>query len=377
MSRRYDVIVLGVGGFGSAACYHLAKRGVSVIGLEQFAIGHDRGSSHGDTRIIRLAYFEHPDYVPLLQRAYSLWDDLAEASGVELYRRTQLLLAGPHGGETIAGALRAAELHGLTVESLTAAEARRRYPGMNVPEDQAVVIEPEAGFLWVERCVQTHVALARQAGAELLEQCPVRAVRFESGRVRVDTESETYEAPRMVVTAGAWTGRLLADLGWPLTVVRKFVGWFATTSGAYHVDRGYPVFYCEQPTGAHYGIPSLDGQTIKVAEHLSGEPVSDPAKVDRDVRPDDLALLTPFVQTVLPQATTQLVRHSVCLYTHTPDHHFLVDRHPEWPQVTIAAGFSGHGFKFTSVLGEALAELCLDGATTLPIGFLSAKRLRA
>jgi len=377
MSRRYDVIVLGVGGFGSAACDHLAKRGVSVAGLEQFAIGHDRGSSHGDTRIIRLAYFEHPDYVPLLQRAYSLWDELSEAAGAELYRRTQLLLAGPEAGETITGALRAAERHGLTVESLSAAEARRRFPGLNVPDEHAVVLEPEAGFLWVERCVQAHAAMARQAGAELFEHCPIRAIHCEPQCVRVDTDTETFEAARLVVTAGAWTGRLLADLGWPLTVVRKFVGWFATTPGAYHINGGYPVYYFEQPNGAFYGFPSLDGQTIKVAEHLSGEPVANPSHVDREARADDVALLTPFIESVLPQATTQLVRHSVCLYTHTPDHHFLVDRHPEWPHVTIAAGFSGHGFKFTSVLGEALAELCLDGATTLPIGFLSAKRLRS
>lgn len=376
MSRKVDVVVLGVGGFGSAACYHLARRGVSVLGLEQFAVGHDRGSSHGDTRIIRQAYFEHPDYVPLLKRAYLLWDELAAAAGVELFRRTPLLLSGPADGETIRGALTSATLHGLDVESLTATEARRRYPGLMPPEDHAVVIEPNAGFLWVERCVAAHVAMARQAGAEIREQCPVHSLQLGADHVRIETEAETIVAARLVVTAGAWTGPLLAALGWPLTPVRKFVGWFATTGGAYAAEAGYPVYYVEMPSAAYYGFPSLDGQTIKVAEHLSGEPVTDPATVDRSVQVSDVALLTPFLQSFLPQATTQLVRHSTCLYTHTPDRHFLVDRHPEFSQVTIAAGFSGHGFKFTSVLGETLAELSLEGRTALPVEFLSARRFR-
>lgn len=374
MSRRCDVVVLGIGGFGSAACYHLARRGVSVVGLEQFAIGHDRGSSHGDTRIIRQAYFEHPDYVPLLKRAYTLWDELAEAAGLELFRRTPLLLSGPVDGEAVSGALRSAALHHLDVESMTADEARRRHPGLMIPDDHAVVIEPNAGFLWVERCVTAHAELARQVGADLRERCVVRRVQPQANGVTIETDTETFEAARLVVTAGAWTGPLLADLGLPLTVVRKFVGWFATTNGAYRIEDGYPIYYIEQPGAAYYGFPSLDGRTIKVAEHLSGEPVTDPAAVDRTARPDHVALLAPFLERVLPLATTQLVRHSVCLYTHTPDRHFIVDRHPHWPQVTIAAGFSGHGFKFTSVLGEALAELCLDGRTRLPIDFLSLRR---
>jgi sarcosine oxidase len=375
MPRTVDVVVLGVGGFGSAACYHLARRGVSVLGLEQFLVGHDRGSSHGDTRIIRQAYFEHPDYVPLLKRAYVLWDQLAAAADVELFRRTPLLLSGPVEGETISGALKAAALHGLDVESLTTTEAHQRYPGIRLPDDHAVVIEPNAGFLWVERCVARHAALARQAGAEIQEQCPVRRLHIEANHVRIETDEETIVAARLVVTAGAWTGRLLAELGWPLTPVRKFVGWFATTGGAYAAMAGYPVYYVEMPSAAYYGFPSLDGQTIKVAEHLSGEPVTDPATVDRTARASDVALLTPFVQSTLSQATTRLVRHSVCLYTLTPDRHFLVDRHRDWPHVTIAAGFSGHGFKFTSVLGETLSELCLDGQTSLPVEFLSARRL--
>jgi sarcosine oxidase len=374
MSRCVDVIVLGVGGFGSAACCHLARRGVSVVGLEQFSLGHDRGSSHGDTRIIRLAYFEHPDYVPLLRRAYTLWDELQAETDAELFRRVPLLLAGPPNGEAVAGAIRAATEHDLRLERLSAAESRQRYPGIEVPDEFATVIEPDAGFLWVERCVRRHADMARRAGADLRDQCPVRALHLEPGRVRVETDRETFEAARLVVTAGPWTGRLLADLGWPLTVVRKFVGWFATTAGAYHVDRGYPVYYFDRPDGAFYGFPSVDGVTLKVAEHTTAEPVSDPDQVDRSARPEDIGRLAPFLQSVLPEATTRLARHSVCLYTHTPDHHFLVDRHPEWPQVTIAAGFSGHGFKFTSVLGEALADLCLHGTTDLPIGFLSAQR---
>jgi sarcosine oxidase len=376
MSDIYDVIVLGVGGFGSSACYHLANRGLKVLGLEQFACAHDRGSSHGDTRIIRLAYFEHPDYVPLLRRAYQLWAELETVARGALFRGARLLLAGPPEGETIAGALAAARLHELTVQQLTAQEARREFPGIHVPDEFSAVLEPDAGYLFVEDCVRTYWDEAMLCGADIRTGVTVREWSAEGTGVRVWTDAGDFHAAKLVITAGAWAGAMLRDLGLPLTVVRKFVGWFRTEGGAYHVDRGYPTFYFEQPDGAFYGFPSLDGRSIKVAEHTGGEPVSDPLNVDRSCRETDVARLTPFLQQVLPRARPELVKHSVCLYTLTPDHHFLIDRHPQFPQVWFAAGFSGHGFKFTSVLGEALADLACTGATALPIGFLELSRLR-
>jgi sarcosine oxidase len=368
---HYDVIVLGVGGFGSAACYHLARRGVRVLGLEQFPLVHDRGSSHGETRIIRLAYFEHPDYVPLLRRAYQLWDELENSSGKTLFRKTRLLIAGPPDGEAISGALRAAREHRLDIEQLTAAEACQRYPDFRLPDNHDVVIEPDAGFLHVEECVRTHIDEARLAGAEIQSEVPVLGWGRDGANLYVDTKHGRFSATKLVITAGAWSSRILADAAMPLKVVRKFVGWYEVEPGAYHVDRGYPTFYIEQNDGAVYGFPSIDGRTMKFAEHSAGgEIVHDPAVVDRTARPEDRARLEPFRQAVLLRCRATLDRHSVCLYTLTPDHHFVIDRHPQEDGVIVAAGFSGHGFKFTSVIGEVLADLAWNGRTDAPIEFL-------
>jgi len=373
--KAYDVIVLGVGGFGSAACYHLARRGARVLGLEQFECAHARGSSHGDTRIIRLAYFEHPNYVPLLRRAYELWAELESLSGQSLFRRAQLLLAGPADGETITGALEAAQLHNLTVHRMTAEEACSAFPGMLVPGGYAAVLEPDAGYLRVEECVRAHWQAAVNLGADIRTGIAVRDWSVEGNGVRVRTDQGDSHASSLVITAGAWAATLLRDLALPLTVVRKFVGWFRTEDGAYHVDHGYPTFYFEQPDGAFYGFPSLDGRSIKIAEHTGGELVSDPLNIDRSCRESDLTRLMPFVKQVLPRARTELEKHSVCLYTLTPDRHFIIDRHPHHPNVWFAAGFSGHGFKFTSVVGEVLADLATTSKTAAPIEFLRSSRL--
>lgn len=377
MPTPYDVIVLGLGGFGSAACAHLAQRNVRVLGIDQFPLGHQRGSSHGESRIIRQAYFEHPDYVPLLRRAYELWSELEQASGTNLYRQTGLLLAGSPTGETINGAIAAARQHAIPIEPLTASEAESRFPGMRFHQNHAVLFEPRAGFLRVEACINAHLEAARASGATLWPETPVHRIEIEANGVRIHTAQAVLTAPRLVVAAGAWTGPLLADLAIPLVPSRKFVGWFDVTPGAYHVDRGYPCFYAETHEGSFYGFPSLDGQVIKVAEHSGVDPVADPSLVDRACRPEDLPRLTTFLQQMLPHATSRLSRHSVCLYTMSPDSHFLIDHLPQAPHVTVACGFSGHGFKFTSVIGEVLADLSLRGKSSLPVGFLSLKRFAA
>ncbi len=377
MTTTYDVIVLGVGGMGSAACAHLARRGACVLGLEQFALGHARGSSHGETRIIRLAYFEHPDYVPLLRRAYTLWEDLETEVGQRLLHKTRLLLAGPPHGEIIQGTLRAAEQHRLPLEQLTPAEASRRYPGIVVPEDLAVVIEPDGGYLRAEDCTAAHQAIARRHGAVLREHTPVRELSWGPNVVTVVTDEARYTAAKLVITAGAWTSRLLTRLAVPLVVSRKLLGWFDVPPGAYHVDGGSPCFFFEMPTGAFYGFPSLDGATLKVANHFGVEPIQDPSSVDRRCHPADVAPLVEFLRLVFPQARSTLARHAVCMYTLSPDQHFLLDHWPESSAVTLACGFSGHGYKFASVIGEILADLTLDGKTPHPIDFLRLSRFPA
>ncbi|MFN0052661.1 MAG: N-methyl-L-tryptophan oxidase, partial [Planctomycetales bacterium] len=281
MPSGFDVIVLGVGGFGSGTLYHLARRGARVLGIEQFGVAHDRGSSHGQTRIIRQAYFEHPDYVPLLRRAYDLWHALEQETGRTLFHQVGLFLAGAPDAEAIHGTQLAAQTHQLPLERLDALQARNRFPGYRFPEDWAVLFERQAGYLAVEACVQAHVDAALAHGAQLLTGETVRGIEPTNDGVRVRTDRETYDAGRLVVTAGPWAARLLAEVGttagWSdcLRVVRKPVFWFPA-GAEFDVAQGNSTFFFETAAGQFYGFPRLDGRSIKVAEHTQGDAVDDP-----------------------------------------------------------------------------------------------------
>jgi sarcosine oxidase len=383
MSEHYDCIVLGIGGFGSGALYHLARRGVRVLGIERFTVAHDRGSSHGETRIIRKAYFEHPDYVPLLQRAYDLWHELERESKRRLLYSVGLFIAGAPACKSVAGTVLAAERHNLSIERLSAAAARRRFPGFRFADDFEIVFEPQAGYLEVEKCVAAHIEAAIARGAILRTNETVVAWTSDGRQVVVRTDQGEYAAARLVITAGPWASAVLDEcarsggealkFGRLLRVIRKPVFWFSA-GREYDLAAGTPTFFFETPAGQFYGFPRIDGQTMKVAEHTLGESVANPLTIERAQIPDDLARLGGFLREHLPGLPEQPARHSVCMYTKTPDSHFCIDLDPRWPNVAIGAGFSGHGFKFTTVLGEALADLALEGRTNLPVGFLSVKR---
>jgi monomeric sarcosine oxidase len=376
MSRTvYDAIVLGAGGVGSAALWQLAKRGVRVLGLDRFNLPHDRGSSHGHTRIIRQAYFEHADYVPLLLESYRLWEELEQLAGRRLKRETGLLEVGPEDGVVVPGVLRAAAQHGLDVERLTASAIQRRWPALRVPAALAGVFEPRAGLLHVEACVQACLDAAKHAGAELLTGVKV----FDwsaGGDIVVRTSAGDFHAARLVITAGAWSGELLAGLGIELQVRRKVQLWFEASDHGVRSDAGFPCYLFELPHGVFYGFPEIDERGLKAAEHSGGDVVADPLHVDRTLRESDRAPVEAFLHAHLPKAIAPPREHSVCLYTVSPDEHFIVDRHPGDSRVVFAAGLSGHGFKFVPVLGSVLAELALDGKTDRPIGFLALKRFR-
>ncbi|HEX6984310.1 MAG TPA: N-methyl-L-tryptophan oxidase [Planctomycetaceae bacterium] len=372
MTAACDVLVIGVGGVGAAALRHLAKRGVRAIGIERFEIAHGRGSSHGETRVIRQAYFEHPDYVPLLRSAYRLWDELATEAGRPLFRRCGLILSGPPEGEVIAGSRSAAGRHDIPIESLDRDSAATRFRRFRFPEGHRIVFEPGAGYLLVEECVRAHAEAAVRLGAKVRTGETVLGWSADASGVRVRTDRGEYVAGSAVVTAGAWAAGLLTDLAAPLTVLRKVTTWHRVPEG-FGPDDGTPTYLFDLGGRCFYGFPSLDGRTIKVAEHTGGEPVADPLTVDRSLRPEDAAPLADFLRAALPAADPEPVRHSVCLYTMSPDGHFLVGRRPDAP-VAFAAGLSGHGFKFAPVLGEALADLALDGRTRHPVGFLSPER---
>ncbi len=370
-----DVIVIGCGGFGSSAMFHLAQRGLKVVGIDRFHPPHDRGSSHGETRIIRKAYFEHPSYVPLLHRAWDLWEELSELAGERLIEQRDLLMAGPPGSEVIEGARLSARLYGLPMENLTAAKAAIRYPTFRLPEDYAVVIESTSGYLWSERCVASHLNAAASLGTQLQPHETVVSVSSSGAGVRVQTDRGCYSAGAAVVTSGAWTGQLLSDYVRHISVLRKTLCWFPVTSENWIRKDRAPLFFVDAPESQFYGIPCVDGETIKVGMHTGGEVVCDPSTLSRQVTNEDERPISHFAGTYLEGIRPQPSRSVICMYSMTPDGHFLLDRVPELP-IVVAAGFSGHGFKFTSVLGEIAADLVQQGKTELDIGFLSANRLK-
>jgi len=377
-TQRFEVIVIGVGAMGSAACLALARRGVRVLGLEQFSIPHEMGSSHGDSRMIRLCYYEHPDYVPLLRRAYELWADLEREAGCTLLIRTGGLYLGLPGSEFVLGSQRAAQEHALPHEMLDRAEIARRFPQFHVSDDAIALFEPSAGILLPEMVVSAQAELALRRGAAIHAVEPVRDWRADARSVRVTTSRGEYYADRLIICGGAWTGTLVRSLGVRLLVTRQVLGWlWPRKPDAFALGR-LPVWAHDQPGGTqHYGFPMLPHSSrpgLKIAHHHRGEP-ADPATVDRSPRPGDEEDFLPQVRRILPEADGPLLSMRICLYTNSPDSHFIVDRHPEHERVTMACGFSGHGFKFASVMGEALADLAMHGRSAHPIGFLGLDRL--
>lgn len=372
--NHFDAIVIGMGGVGSASLFHLARRGARVLGIDRFSAGHDRGSSHGQTRIIRQAYFEHASYVPLLQRAYQLWRELEEMVEESLYFPVGLLEVGPPQGVVVPGVLKAAREHNLEVETVDVAEIADRFPGFTVADGDHAIFEREAGYLRVEECVLAHLKAAAKYGAQHRFHETVVSWRCLGDGVEVSTDKATYSAGRLVIAAGAWANSLLRDLGHSLHVVRKHLHWYATSDQEYQQRDGAPTFFYEAAGGYFYGFPSRDNLGLKIAEHSGGELVADPLTVDRSVDPADQQRVETFLRTYLPQVTTTQMAHAVCLYTMSADEHFLLDHHPRHSQVAFAAGLSGHGFKFTSVLGEAMAQLILERRTDLPIDFLRLDR---
>jgi monomeric sarcosine oxidase len=370
----FDVAIIGLGAMGSAAAHHLAARGARVLGLEQFTPAHDQGSSHGDSRIIRQAYFEHPSYVPLLRRAYELWEAAEAESGRHLLTLTGALMIGRPEAATVAGSRLSAQTWQLEHEVLDAAAVRRRFPTFALAEDEVAVHEERAGFVAPEETVLAQVDLARRHGADLRFGERVLGWQASGDGVEVTTTTDRHRADRLVVCAGAWAPQLLR-LAVPMRVERQIMHWFEPDGGIgpFAADR-HPVYVWEDATGDQiYGFPARPGEdTAKVAFFHRPVP-TDPDHVDRHVQPEEVQEISNYVRTRLP-ALTRHVRALTCLYTTTPDHHFVLGPHPDHPRVSVAAGFSGHGFKFTPVVGEILADLALGGATNHDIALFDPGR---
>lgn len=361
--RSYEVIVIGLGAMGSATLFHLARRGLRVLGLEQFSPGHALGSSHGDSRIIRETYFEHPLYVPLVQRAHQLWRELEHSSGASLMKITGGLMIGPRDGMVVSGTLRSAREHSLPHEVLKPREVQERFPAFRIDGDLVAVLDPRAGYLDPEACNKAHLDGAAAAGAEIRFEDPVLQWSADGGGVRVQTGSGNFHAARLGITAGAWNGPLVHGVELPLSVERQSVFWFETPRPADAYEPGrFPIYAHEfKPGTICYGFPQLP-RGMKASVMHDGKIVAGPRDVDRRVREGEVDPLRGALRPILPELAESAIRESgVCLFTNTPDHDFIIDFHPLYPQVLISSPCSGHGFKFASAIGEVQADLLTHG----------------
>ena len=374
-AKTFDVIVVGVGTMGAAACYHLARRGVRVLGLERFDIPNSMGSAHGYSRMIRLAYFEHPDYVPLLRRSYALWDELAADLRRKIIFITGGLMLGPPGAQVLEGSIRSVRDHHLPHDLLNAQEAMRQFPQFKIPDDYRVLHDHQAGLVLPEAAVAGHADLALRRGAELHGHEQVLSWESSGGGVTIRTTRRQYGAAKVIFCGGAWTTQLVRDLGVPLTVTRQPLAWvWPKTPELFELGR-MPVWIMEHRDGSnHYGFPMLpDNPGFKLATHVRGA-VTEPDQLDRAANDRDEADIRPVLRDHIPAADGPLLSMRICMYTNSPDHHFIIDHHTTHPNVILACGFSGHGFKCASGIGEVLAELAIDGRSKLPIDFLSLRR---
>jgi sarcosine oxidase len=360
----FDAIVIGLGAMGSAAVASLARRGCRVIGIDKYAPGHDRGSSHGATRVIRLGYFEHPSYVPLLRAAYPLWRDLAAKSGLPLLNITGIVEIGAPDCELIAGTLRSSRLHGLAHDVLDQAGLMRRFPAFRVPQGYVGVFQPEGGFLRAEQAIQAQLALAREAGAQLRVGEEVVAVEPHGAGVRVVTRDGAIDAGCAIVAAGPWVKSVLPGLPAPIRVTRQVLGWFEPHDRALFAPGCFPVFMLQNADGIFYGFPDDGANGVKVAKHHHADESVDPDRCGREVSAADEEMIRAVLAAHLPAANGRRLAATTCLYTMTPDGDFILDRLPGHAAIIVASPCSGHGFKFAPVIGEILADLAIAGTTS-------------
>jgi len=374
VSDSFDVIVAGVGGMGSAAAYQLAARGLRVLALEQHDLGHGFGSSHGLTRIIRLAYFEDPSYVPLLRRAFALWRELEQGIDEPLLHVTGGLDVGFVGSLVFEGSLRSCREHDLPHEVLDATALAARFPGWHPAPNAMAVFQPDAGFLTPERCIHAYADRARAHGAEIRTHEKVLGYTASNGNVRVRTDRGEYEAAQLVVTAGPWMADLAPALQPLLTPERQVLGWFGIADHARFAPTAFPVFVLEAAEGIYYGFPEYGVPGFKIGRYHHREERVHPDTMDRTVHPKDEAVLRDAVARYFPEANGALQSSAACLFTNTPDEHFIIDRAPDTPEVLLVSPCSGHGFKFCSVIGEICADLVQHGTTSHDIALFGLAR---
>ncbi|MBO6524146.1 MAG: N-methyl-L-tryptophan oxidase [Balneolaceae bacterium] len=373
----YNTIIIGLGSMGSSALYQLAKRGIKALGLEQFGIGHTKGSHSGQTRIVRKAYFEHPDYVPLLEEAYKGWDSIQRETGKQLFHKNGLVYFGEPGHKVMEGV----EFSANTFNIRLARMINEQLKMFEIPSHFQALIEPEAGFAVAEETIRSFIGQAEKLGAEVQTRETVMGWRLKDNYVEVHTDKMEYHTEKLILTAGAYTNQLIHGFSNQLTVTRQLIFWIKPEHPDQFAPERFPCWVVAEPEypGIFYGFPILSAEQggnglLKIAHHAPGE----------FIHPKDLNKLNPekekeklrsFLKKYLPEIGGDIVEVTACLYTYSPDEHFIIDFLPDTnSRVVLAAGFSGHGFKFVPVVGEILADLALQGKTELPIDFLRLNR---
>ena len=379
---KYDVIVIGVGSMGSATCYYLAKQGIKVLGLEQFNIPNDKSSHTGQSRIIRKAYFEHPDYVPLLERAYDNWAELESASGMQVYYETGLLYCGMPDHPVIKGVRLSADMYDIVLEEISVGDAKAMYPHLDIPDEYEILFEAEAGFITPEKAIKAYADTAVHWGATIQANVKVESWRKVDSEFEVITSMGIFHAGKLIFTAGPWVAKLLPSLAKNINVTRQVLAWVNTKQNSFFELGTFPCWMIadDDKPGVFYGFPILptndfDGPAgFKLALHYPGE-ITDPDIIDRSTNKTDESLLIEFMQRHFPDEYVSTVDMKVCMYTNSPDENFIIDFLPGYDNdIVVATGFSGHGFKFASVIGEIMSDLIIRGKTEMPIEFLRMRR---
>lgn len=369
--KAFHTIVAGLGAMGSAALHYLAASGVKAAGFDRFAPPHAMGSSHGETRMIREAYYENPRYVPLVRRAYELWHELSAGAGEPLLVETGGVYAGPADGELVSGMRQAAREHGIGVEELTRAQASQQFPWIRFQDDWDIVREPRAGFLYPEKCIAAHLRMAARHGGTIHPNEPITSWKAQGDGVVVTTSRGEYETERLILATGAWMIDTLAELGVETVVERQPLFWFTPNPGAKTPSTVWALEF--KHAKLLYGFPGTKAG-VKVAIHYGGVQRTRPDEIDRTLHDKDVQLLRRHAGNYLPNLLGELVKAEVCMYTNTPDLHFVFDAHPQHSNVLVVSACSGHGFKFSSAIGEAAAQWSRDGRTQADMSLFTLAR---
>ena len=374
MNNEYDVILVGVGSMGSATCYYLAKSGLKVLGLEQFSLPHEQGSHTGESRLVRMAYFENPDYVPLLKRAYHNWEHLEEISGKTQFHKTGIVYFGESDSVQTEGVRRSSKLHKLPIDVFTREESNKRFSQFTIPDNYECLFEANAGFVQPELTINTYVEQAKKLGADIKEQEQVLSWEYKDGSVHCATDKGNYKASKIIFTAGAYTQQHVPQVAKSLQVTQQALVWYTPENPTLFFEDSFSCWSITDPKydGMFYGFPIVDRKnlTIKIAYHSRGIDVNPSQKAElassKELEPLDF-----FFKKYMPSLKGKIAYTKTCLYNYSPDEDFIMDFLPDYNQsVIVACGFSGHGFKFVPMVGELLKDLAVTGKTDLPVDFL-------